>query len=83
MARDLPSVNNKLFLKTNCLEFNPLMPDEFKLFDDDQLERSDNLIFEEESLEEIFLVYVGENNVVIPSLNGKMVMRFTKKSRCI
>lgn len=30
------------------------MPNEFKLFDDDQLERSDNLIFEEESLEEIF-----------------------------
>ena len=30
------------------------MPDEFKLFDDDQLERNDNLIFEEESLEEIF-----------------------------
>ena len=46
--------NNKLFLKTNCLEFNPLMPDEFKPFEDDLLERSDNLIFEEESLEEIF-----------------------------
>lgn len=30
------------------------MPDEFKPFEDDQLERSDNLIFEEESLEEIF-----------------------------
>ena len=30
------------------------MPDEFKPFKDDQLERSDNLIFEEESLEEIF-----------------------------
>ena len=27
--------NNKLFLNTNCLEFNPLMPDEFKLFDYD------------------------------------------------
>ena len=26
---------NKLFLTTNCLEFNPLMPNEFKLFDDD------------------------------------------------
>lgn len=30
------------------------MPDEFKLFDDDYLERSDNFIFEEKSLEEIF-----------------------------
>lgn len=30
------------------------MSDEFKPFEDDQLERSDNLIFEEESLEEIF-----------------------------
>ena len=56
------------------------MPDEFKPFEDDQLERSDNLIWRG-VIGGDFLVYVSENN--IPSLNGKMVMRFTKKSRYI